>query len=85
MTRPSAGGIAGDAAGIDPPSRRFFDLRDSAGNPNRLLKRSIRISISVARPVAVILVAATGSTVTPVNPAVFPDSSATPNPISQRK
>ena len=81
----AAGGLAGDAAGIDPPPRRFFGLRDSTGNPCLPMKRSVLVGIFVALLVAIVLIAATWSKVTPVNPAVSPDTAATPNPTGQRK
>lgn len=49
------------------------------------MKRIVLIGIFAALLVAIILIAATWSKVTPVNPAVAPDSASTPNPTSQRK
>jgi hypothetical protein len=49
------------------------------------MKRLTLIGIFAAMLAAIVLIAATWSTVTPVNPPVSPDTSATPNPTSQRK
>ncbi|MCJ2132589.1 hypothetical protein MKK69_00640 [Methylobacterium sp. J-026] len=49
------------------------------------MKRSLLVGIFVALLGAIILIAATWSKVTPVSPAVSPDTAATPNPTSQRK
>ncbi len=49
------------------------------------MKRLLLVGIFVALLAAIVTIAATWSTVTPVNPAVAPDTSATPNPTSQRK
>ena len=44
------------------------------------MKRLTLIGIFVALLLAIVAIAATWSTVTPVNPAVAPDTSSTPNP-----
>lgn len=49
------------------------------------MKRLILIGIFVALFAGIIAIAGRWSMVTPVNPAVAPDSSATPNPTGQRK
>jgi curli biogenesis system outer membrane secretion channel CsgG len=49
------------------------------------MKRLVLVGVFVALLVAIVAIAATWSKVTPVNPAVSPDTSATPNPTSQRK
>lgn len=49
------------------------------------MKRSLLVGIFAALLIAIILIAATWSKVTPVNPAVAPDTSATPNPTGERK
>ncbi|MFF9553899.1 hypothetical protein [Methylobacterium fujisawaense] len=49
------------------------------------MKRLTLIGIFVALLLAIVAIAATWSTVTPVNPAVAPDTSSTPNPTTQRK
>ncbi|AIQ92653.1 MULTISPECIES: hypothetical protein [Methylobacterium] len=49
------------------------------------MKRLTLIGIFVALLLAIVAIAATWSTVTPVNPAVAPDTSSTPNPTAQRK
>ena len=49
------------------------------------MKRFIVIGIFVALLAAIIAITATWSTVTPINPAVAPDSSSTPNPEGHRK
>jgi hypothetical protein len=55
------------------------------GSPKPLMKRLVLVGVFVALLVAIVAIAATWSKVTPVNPAVSPDTSATPNPTSQRK
>ncbi|WP_457108249.1 hypothetical protein [Methylobacterium sp. P5_C11] len=49
------------------------------------MKRLTLTGIFIALLLAIAAIAATWSTVTPVNPAVAPDTSATPNPSGQRK
>ncbi|GJE14025.1 MULTISPECIES: hypothetical protein [Methylobacterium] len=49
------------------------------------MKRFTLIGIFAALLIAILLIASTWSKVTPINPAVSPDTSATPNPTSQRK
>lgn len=49
------------------------------------MKRSLLVGIFAALLVAIVLIAATWSKVTPVSPAVSPDTSATPNPTAERK
>ena len=49
------------------------------------MKRLTLIGIFVALLLAIVAIAATWSTVTPVNPAVAPDTASTPNPTAQRK
>jgi curli biogenesis system outer membrane secretion channel CsgG len=49
------------------------------------MKRLVLVGIFIALLAAIVAIAATWSKVTPVNPAVSPDTSATPNPTSQRK
>ena len=49
------------------------------------MKRLTLIGIFVALLLAIVAIAATWSKVTPVNPAVAPDTSATPNPTGERK
>ncbi|MHB2210873.1 hypothetical protein [Methylobacterium sp. CM6257] len=49
------------------------------------MKRFLLVGIFVALFAAIAVIAATWSKVTPVNPAVSPDTSSTPNPTAQRK
>ena len=49
------------------------------------MKRLTLIGIFIVLLLAIVAIAATWSTVTPVNPAVAPDTSATPNPTGERK
>ncbi|WP_342112214.1 hypothetical protein [Methylobacterium sp. SI9] len=49
------------------------------------MKRFVLAGIFVALLLAIVVIAATWSKVTPVNPAVAPDTSATPNPTGERK
>jgi hypothetical protein len=49
------------------------------------MKRLTLIGIFVALLLAILAIAATWTKVTPVNPAVAPDTSATPNPSAERK
>ncbi len=49
------------------------------------MKRLVLAGIFAALLIAIVLIAATWSKVTPVNPAVAPDTSSTPNPTGQRK
>ncbi|WP_167627825.1 hypothetical protein [Methylobacterium phyllostachyos] len=49
------------------------------------MKRFLLVGIFAALLIAIILIAATWSKVTPVSPAVSPDTSATPNPTGARK
>lgn len=49
------------------------------------MKRFTLLGIFAALLIAILLIASTWSKVTPVNPAVAPDTSATPNPMGERK
>ena len=49
------------------------------------MKRIILISIFVVLFAAIFAIVGRWSMVTPINPAVVPDSSSTPNPTGQRK
>ncbi|MCJ2067242.1 hypothetical protein MKK75_00200 [Methylobacterium sp. J-030] len=49
------------------------------------MKRLVLAGIFVALLTAIVAIAATWSTVTPVNPAVAPDTASTPNPTGARK
>lgn len=49
------------------------------------MKRLALIGIFVALLLAIVAIAATWSDVTPVSPAVAPDTSSTPNPTGARK
>jgi curli biogenesis system outer membrane secretion channel CsgG len=49
------------------------------------MKRLVLVGIFAALFAAVVVIAATWSRVTPVNPAVSPDTAATPNPTAERK
>jgi curli biogenesis system outer membrane secretion channel CsgG len=49
------------------------------------MKRLTLLGIFAALLIAILVIASTWSKVTPVNPAVAPDTSATPNPTSERK
>jgi hypothetical protein len=69
--------------GGSPAVPRRGRVRTEAQSP--VMKRLVLIGIFVALLAAIVAIAATWSKVTPVNPAVSPDTSATPNPTSQRK
>ncbi|CAA2157092.1 MULTISPECIES: hypothetical protein [Methylobacterium] len=49
------------------------------------MKRFVLIGIFAALFAAIIAIAGTWSVVTPINPAVAPDTAAAPNPTAQRK
>ncbi len=77
----------------DPAARRDRSVAQAVPRLHRparksqtlLMKRLTLIGIFVALLLAIVAIAATWSTVTPVNPAVAPDTSSTPNPTAQRK
>ncbi|WP_210247807.1 hypothetical protein, partial [Methylobacterium sp. WL18] len=76
----------GVAARIDRRPRAVFRRSRPARTPQAsLMKRLILIGIFVALFAGIIAIAGRWSMVTPVNPAVAPDTSATPNPTGQRK
>ena len=69
----------GGSPAVPRPGRARKETRSPA------MKRLVLVGIFIALLAAIVAIAATWSKVTPVNPAVAPDTSSTPNPTGERK